>query len=261
MVYERFVKQLDGCSYVSGSNNCTAASTAMWLYRASQGKVVTTSCAVRRLTGDTSGGLNLRQIVPVAAHYGLTGTLWLPGDFDKLRELILTGRYGAIVQIGYSQIAGSPYDCFSGRFRGGHAVYVSRGSSYTAHEGDPGADGRRADVPDGYQNMPWALLERAAAALPLSPSGPTLGQEFGSGKVYAYLTPRDPGLVWGSDVPADVQAAFSATKVGAAIKKLSHDPGSVVNLSDITTAFKHLGVSYGTVVNIVDIEYLLKRAA
>lgn len=191
MTYERFVKQLDGCSYCSGGLNCAAASGAMHFYRASQGKVAVSSCTVRRLTNDTVGGLNLRQIKAVADHYGLTGTLWLPGYFDKLRELVLTGRYGAIVQIGYSQIAGSDYDCFDGNFRGGHAVYVSRGTSTYARYGDPGADGRRPTIPEGWQDIPWSLLERAASALPLG-NGYTLGQEYGSGRVFAFLTPQDP---------------------------------------------------------------------
>ena len=191
MTFERFVPQLDGCSYVSGGLNCSAASEAMWLYRASQGKIVTTSCAVRRLTNDTVGGLNLRQMADVSAHYGITGTLWLPGSFDKLRELVLTGRYGAHVQIGYSQLAGSEYDCFDGRFRGGHDVFVSRGTAAYARYGDPGADGRRPTIPQGWQDIPWDLLERAASALPLG-NGGTLGQEYGSGRVFAYLTPPDP---------------------------------------------------------------------
>jgi hypothetical protein len=191
MTFERFVKQLDGCSFCSGGLNCSAASEAMWLYRASQGRISTTSCAVRRLTNDTVGGLNLRQVAAVSDHYGLTGALWLPGQFDKLRELVLTGRYGAIVQVGYSQIAGSQFDCFSGGFRGGHALYVSRGTVSTAHYADPGADGRRAGIPSGYQDMPWDRLERAASALPLG-NGQTLGSEYGSGRVFAYLTPQDP---------------------------------------------------------------------
>jgi len=192
MVYERFVKQLDGCTYVSGGRNCTCACEAMWLYRASQGSIVISACDVRRQTGDTVGGTNLDQMVVVSAKHGITsGVLYRPTLFSTVRTLILSGRYGAIVQVGYSQIAGTAWDCFDGQFRGGHALYVSRGTDLYAHEGDPGADGRRSSIPLGYQNMPWAVLERAASALPLG-NGLTLGQEYGSGHVYAYVTPADP---------------------------------------------------------------------
>ena len=49
MVAELFVKQLDGCSYPvnhttpSGGFNCTCATEAMWLYRASGGKIILTA--------------------------------------------------------------------------------------------------------------------------------------------------------------------------------------------------------------------------
>lgn len=192
MVYEKFVKQLDGCTYVSGGFDCTAASDAMWLYRASQGRVSLSACTVRRKTGDRSGGLNLEEVRSVNIGLGYPGGLvYRPIWFEKLRGLILTGRYGAILQIGYSQIAGTQYDCFGGQFRGGHAIFISRGTDATAHAGDPGADGRRAGIPVGYQNYPWALLERAASALPLG-NGQTLGGDQGSGFAYAYLTPADP---------------------------------------------------------------------
>lgn len=192
MTYERFVRQLDGCAYCPGGQNCTCACEAMWLYRASQGRIVTSACAVRRRTGDRTGGTNLEQMQHVSSGLGITGgVLYRPTLFAKVRDIVLTGRYGAIIQIGYSQIAGSTWDCFDGEFRGGHALYLSRGTLATGHAADPGADGRRPSIPTGFQNYPWAVLERAASALPLG-GGATVGSEFGSGRVYAYVTPADP---------------------------------------------------------------------
>lgn len=192
MSKDRFVKQLDGCTYCSGGQNCTCACHAMWLYRASGGRIVLSACQVRVMTGDRIGGTNLHQMASISAHYGISGTLWTPGSFDQLRDRILTGRFGTHVQIGYAALANTDYDCFDGAFRGGHDVYVASGTANYARIGDPGADGRRATIPEGWQDIPWELLERAASALPLSSGGPTLAQEYGSGRVYAYLTPADP---------------------------------------------------------------------
>jgi hypothetical protein len=186
-VTDLFVKQLDGCSYYPGGYNCTAASEAMWLYRASQGRIRETSCQVRALTGDRSGGLTLEQAVGVSTHFGITGgRLYKPTTFDVLKTLLQTHRHGAIVQIGYSVIAGTALDCFDGNFRGGHAVYVRDGGSY-ASVGDPGADGRRPSIPSGWQSYSWSILAKAAAALPLGN-----GSLLGAGKVYCYVTPSDP---------------------------------------------------------------------
>lgn len=193
MTIERFVKQLDGCTYCSGGLNCTCACHAMWMHRASQGRVSMSACGVRSETGDRTGGTTLRQMQAISMKHNIAGgTLWLPGTFDKLRDLVMTGRYGTHVNIGYNVLANTRYDCFSGNFRGAHDTFISAGDSNNARVGDPGADGRRTGIPKGWQSMPWELLERAAGALPLSTGGPTLAQEYGSGRVYAYLTPPDP---------------------------------------------------------------------
>ena len=238
MTYEHFVKQLDGCTYLvdgkpSGGFNCNCASEAMRLYRATQGRIATTSCAIRRKTGDQKGGTNLDQMVKIDAFYGVTGTLYKPGRFSHLKSLIQSGRYGAIVQVGYSQIAGSVHDCFRNEFRGGHSFYVSRDVGGKARYGDPGADGRYAGCPSGWQTIEWDWLERAAAALPLVVDPDTgriiqtLSQEYGSGYVYALLTPADPlvptqkyvvqiaGTTGNPDTYTPLYAAPNGQKVGA----------------------------------------------
>lgn len=188
-----FVKQLDGCTYCSGGQNCSCACHAMWLYRASGGRIKLTACQVRRKTGDTSGGTNLRQMATITAALGVkAGSLWLPGSFAKSRQLVLSGRYGGHFQIGYNIIANTQWDCFEGNFRGGHDWFIKGGTANVAYVGDPGADHRRSGIPLGYQAIPWEIVERACATLPLSSGGPTLAQEYGSGYVFTYLTPPDP---------------------------------------------------------------------
>jgi hypothetical protein len=172
---------------------------AMWLFRASQGKIVTTSCHVRDLTNDCEGGTNLDQMVRVADHYGIKGyTLYKATTTDHLERLLQTGRYGAIVDIDYSPLANTVHDCFRGRFFGNHAVFASSGGATTCRYGDPGADnrdGKPGGIPDGYQNIGWATLWKAAGMLDLG--GRTLGQ----GSVYALLTPVDPPV---STIECDV---------------------------------------------------------
>jgi hypothetical protein len=193
---DRFVKQLDGCGYHTGSDNCTCACHGSWLFRATGGRLVCSACTVRRETGDTVGGTNLHQMRDNADDHAIKGyTLWTPGLADKVRQLVLTGRYGTHWNVGYGVIAGTRWDCFEGGFRGAHDLYVKGGDAEFAYYADPGADGRRDGIPEGWQSIPWDLLFRAAAALPLSKGGPTLAQEYGSGRVYALLTPPDPIIV------------------------------------------------------------------
>jgi hypothetical protein len=206
VTYSIFVPQLDGCVLRGesiGGRNCTCASMAMWLYRASQGKITTTSCHVRDLTNDCDGGTNLDQMVEIAKHYGITGyTLYKPTTTSHLEALLKTGRYGAIIDIDYSPLACTSHDCFRCRFFGNHAVYGESGNAITLRYGDPGADNRdgvAGGIPAGYQNIAWATMWKAAGLLDVG--GMTLNQKRGWGHVYALLTPVDPPV---STIECDV---------------------------------------------------------
>ncbi len=193
MVYEIFVKQLDGCTFMPGGFNCTCASDAMWLYRASQGRVHTTSCAVRTATGDRSGGTNLTQVDSVnRSKFGVTGgRIYRPISATLLTQMVATGRYGFIIQVLYAPLSGTKYDCWGGNFNGNHAMYISGpgAAAGTWRVADPGADGRRGQIPRGYQDIPAALMLQAAARLDIG------GRSLGSGKAYVYVTPADPVTV------------------------------------------------------------------
>lgn len=198
-----FVKQLDGCTYVDGGLNCTCAAEAMWLFRATQGRVNLTSCRVRRDTGDKQGGTHLGQMEQVSIAHGVTtGRVFRPATFSMLETLIATGRYGAHVNISYRTIAGTRHDCFSGNFHGNHDYYVSGVGSTkgTWRVGDPGADGRRSGIPHSYQDIPISVVRTAAADLDLG------GRRLGTGLVYTYITPPDP-------IPTVAHFAASVIKV------------------------------------------------
>lgn len=192
MPYERFVRQLDGCVLCGGRSmgglNCTCATEAMWLYRASQGAISTTGCHVRDLTDDCSGGTNLRQMQTVSLKYGIdTGKLYQPTNFDQVVSWVSTGRYGSHLNISYAPFVGTPYDRFHGGFRGNHDLYLSnRGhTAGTLRVGDPGAT--------GFADIPISLLRNAAGKLDLG-GGVTVNAEYGGGKAYAYVAPADPAV-------------------------------------------------------------------
>lgn len=182
-----FVTQFDGCNYLvdgrpSQGKNCTCAAEAMYLYRASQGRIRVTSCQVRMRTGDRFGGNHLGQMEQVSHAFGITeGKVYRPITAASLLILLKTGRYGTHWNGSYSVMVGTPYDALNGRFRGNHDWYVSgiAADGKTLRVGDPA---RRA----GYQSIPTDLMLRAAARLDLGDG------MLGTGKVYAYITPPDP---------------------------------------------------------------------
>lgn len=202
-----FLKQLDGCQYVSGGQNCTCACEGMWLYRASRGKVRVTSCLVRMRTGDKIGGTHLGQMEDVSQEYGITsGRVYRPIAIQTLVQLAATGRYGFIIQGSYSVIAGTSYDCFRGNFKGNHAWYVSGPGTApgTWRVADPGADGRAPGIHTGYTDIPIALMVRAAAKLNVAQFG---YKALGTGKAYVYITPPDPVVAKAPHYRAKVKTA------------------------------------------------------
>jgi hypothetical protein len=174
-----FVPQADGSTYQW--LNCTCASDAMWLYRAAG--VKTTGAAIRRLTGDTSGGTTLAQMDEVNTnHFGMPCVPLYGVDIDVLWDMIRAGR-GAIIQYSYAPLLGTRW-ASSRVFSGGHSSYIPDVASVTGTLGDPLAHGYQAGVP-------LSLLREACGELVI---GTRNGQpvHLGDGRVYAMLTPLDP---------------------------------------------------------------------
>lgn len=199
---DTFVKQLDGCNYLvngqpSGGFNCTCAAHAMWLFRASGGKIRISSCFCRQMTGDRSGGTHLGQMEQISIRYGITGgRVYRPIGTTVLKQLIATGRYGSHINVYYDAISGGIFDCFKNRFHGNHDLYISGPGTKpgTWRVADPGADGRAAGIHTGYADYPIDLVLRAAALLDVSDSDEPY-RALGSGRAYVYLTPPDPIVI------------------------------------------------------------------
>lgn len=188
------VHQLDGSTYAG--LNCAAASDAMALYRASQGGIHVSGARVRALTGDTSGGLNLPQLVDVNDDdFSITTPQFNRLAWEDLDAYLAQGR-GVVLLIRYNILANTKYDCFRHKFFGNHAIWIARKNTNGTYRGcDPGADGRYTGCPDGYQDYPAALLKLAAANLIAAYNRP-----LGAGYAQVMFTPRDP-VTGGPNVP------------------------------------------------------------
>jgi hypothetical protein len=184
---DTFVTQFDDCNYLvdgkpSGGKNCTCACHAMWLFRASGGKIKLSSCQCRMRTGDRFGGTHLGQMEQISKEFGITtGKVYRPLAVNVAIDLLLTGRYGSHWQGSNAPYVGTPYDASRGRFFGNHDWYIS--GPGTAPKTFRAADPQRLA---GYRDIPIELMVRSAARLDM---GDGL---LGPGKVYCYFTPPDP---------------------------------------------------------------------
>jgi hypothetical protein len=159
-----FVRQGDGSP--AQWDNCAAATGAMDLDRDTRGGMTTTGARIRQLTGTISGGLLLSQIdAALLKGFGPRDHLDVRPKIafvDAMNHLRL--GQGAELYFSYRPLIGTKFDCFSGRFAGIHAAWMNELSAdgTAIYWGDPGADGRRADVPRGYQWIPVSLVRQAA---------------------------------------------------------------------------------------------------
>lgn len=182
------VKQLDGSRFQG--TNCNCASDAMLVARATHGRRTPSSARIRRLTGDTVGGTNLRQVHDVnRREFGFVSVLKQPIDWALLMERARNDR-GFVLQIYYKPLASTRFDCFRGNFKDNHSIYInSMNADGTLRGADPGADGRYKGCPKGYQNYPQSLLRKAAGMLDLSGLGTSSYRPLGEGRAYALLCP------------------------------------------------------------------------
>jgi hypothetical protein len=183
------VYQLDGSRFQGF--NCNCASDAMLIARSTHGAQRPTSRRIRTLTGDTSGGTNLRQVHSVNKnHYHIGSVLWQPIPWDDLMDHARNDR-GFILQMSYAPLANTVHDCFRHRFKDNHSIWINHMTRYGNLRGmDPGADGRYRGCPKGYQSYKPALLKKAAGMLDLSGLGTAANRPLGFGKAYALLAPK-----------------------------------------------------------------------
>lgn len=192
------VQQADGSYYEW--QNCTAASAATGLDRATSGKSKTTGARVRTLSGDTSGGLTL-VAVDLALHRGWNVDIdvrWMIPFYDLCAEV--ASGHGTILQGGYSvfhayHLAGSL------AFFGNHAIWwnevrlVWHGvgldlDKSQAYIYDPLWDGRYSYVPSKqFRWVTLRMLYQFAAMLDLGS-----GKLVGAGRAYAGMVARTAPL-------------------------------------------------------------------
>jgi len=179
MVYRpTFRKQGDGsrCQWV----NCGPASQAMAADRHRRGADphnvhgwLPMPAEIRnQISPHSCGGTDLNDLDKAAIHlYGVDMAVRYGVPWTTFRSLIISGR-GAIVQIRYSVIAPTKFDASPG-FYLNHGIFVNerRASDGAYLVYDPMADGRRRGIPKGPQWWPASLLQRAAYAMPGTPTG------------------------------------------------------------------------------------------
>lgn len=167
------VHQLDG-SRLAGYN-CNCAVTAGQVGWATGDKPPTGAAVRAKVTDDrgspdTSGGTTLAQVDDAANRgWHVDPDVRAGGaaiEFERLvHDHVLAKGQMANLSVGYVVIRGTEHDAFSGRFAGNHAMGLGKHGDLV-DVSDPGADGRRPDVPNGLQTYEdLTLLRDAAAAL------------------------------------------------------------------------------------------------
>jgi hypothetical protein len=162
----------------------------MLVSRATRGVKHPTASTIRKLTGDTYGGTNLRQVHDVnRVHYGIESRIKQPIDWADLMDRARAGR-GFILQLRYQALRYTRFDCFRHNFGDNHSIWINKMNLDGTLRGcDPGADGRYRGCPNGYQNYPRWLLKKAAGQLDLSGLNTAAYRPLGAGLAYALLAP------------------------------------------------------------------------
>lgn len=180
-----------------GGLSCSAYGMAMQIDRSTLGARRPTGCAVRAGTGDTTGGLTLRQVADVASDdYGVRILRFVSTDATKPRVVADALRAGRSVtaQIGTRPLLGTSFRSTAGAIN--HLVLVNEGRDW-GEDGypeevlvfDPAADGRDRDyhVDQGPSWWPWDLFLRACAAL--QPWGEDDPRTTGPGRIWCGIGP------------------------------------------------------------------------
>lgn len=179
------IKQLDGSTYQGV--NCGCAVGAMQVEQATDNRARPTPAQfrshVKNANGtqdrDAIGSSQIRDVL--VGTYGLKAELRFGIPFADLDDL---GDRGFSLAIDYSPLVGTKHDCFRGKFGGDHFLFVPRRNpDGTWKVADPGADGRYAGCPTGYQSMSNALVQKAAGmhAVTINGKVTTVAARYGPG--------------------------------------------------------------------------------
>lgn len=184
-----------GHTYLLGWDSCTAYSAAMGEDGTTGGIRQPSGCAVRRQTGDVSGGLTLRQVADaLMSMYGTFVDTYTGANVltpARVAQYVRAGRR-VIVQGGAGAMVGTSYQSTAGDVN--HAVVINEVRGGTVSEPDealvydPAADGRKRayHVDQGPTWWPWSMVKKFMAWLrPAGPGTPRLG----GGMAYAGVFP------------------------------------------------------------------------
>lgn len=193
--------------------NCTPASVAMAVEKATLGRLRPSACEVRDYTGDTVGGTTLPQCVAYATAHGINVDTRVGGNVAPrawLATQVQAGR-GVVIQGNTGPLRGT-------RFRStgtgvNHAVYWNecRGGT-VGHPAecliyDPAADGRTAGWGKADQGPSWwpydVVLAFCAALHPWGESDPRTLRSLGITGAYAAVFP---------DTEPHVHTKYGATR-------------------------------------------------
>jgi hypothetical protein len=162
-----------------------------------RGKRRPQGCALRRGTGDTVGGLTIRQVANVLDGLGIHVEVYAGSNVATPAYLArrLWANRPAVVQGNTGALVGGPSQSTTGGVN--HLVSVNdvRGGTTSVPKEvlvyDPVADGRRTGIARGPQWWPWSRLLKFAAAL--HPWGEDDPRVLGPGKLYCGIYPATPG--------------------------------------------------------------------
>lgn len=225
------VEQLDGSRYAG--LNCTCAAGAMLASRATMHAKNPTGAAVRRETGDTTGGTTLRQVqAALLRGWDVEVDVELGVSFSMLDQRLHAGQ-GAILQGWEAVTRGTEWQA-SETFSGNHAWYVNHGRGWSQRADglwiaeeyfvyDPLADGRRPAIATAPFWIPRAVVMQWAGRLDVSdPAEPYV--PLGIGKVYAGFS---------KDTEPHVHLRDGATKIADPFPDrlvVRHPRGRLVNV-------------------------------
>lgn len=200
--------------------SCTSYSTATLIAWSTGGDKEPTGCAVRRLTGDTHGGLTVSQMVAPAAHYGVhlanrAGTLnyatpkQLAQALREQRAVIVQGNTRPLLTTSVRSTLGAINHCVCAiKGRG----WRQDGTPTDVLVYDPAADGRRDYVDQGATWWPWETLLRFAAALmPFGETDPKK-RTVGAGHVWCGIGPSTGPTIPIPPPPAAVTLRYGGVR-------------------------------------------------